>query len=123
MMVGSAAAIMSTADSVLIAITHIITLDVLRPFCQPAAQAGEEAADMSGTTKDTGAARTTSAIGAVKKLVSLKWLSKLVSVVLVVACIPAAVVSANLSSMMQFQSLFLAQLFPLFVLGLYIPAR
>lgn len=88
MMAACVAAIMSTADSVLIAVSHLVTLDIGRPFV------GEN---------------------------KLKYVSYGVTAFLCVACIPFAAVSANLSSMMELQSTFLAQLFPLFVLGLYFP--
>jgi hypothetical protein len=45
--------------------------------------------------------------------------SRIVTFVFCVICIPFAAVSANLSSMIQLQATFLAQTFPLFVFGLY----
>lgn len=88
MMSACVAAIMSTADSVLIAVSHLVTLDIARPFVEQS---------------------------------KLKYISYGVTAFLCIACIPFAATSANLSSMIQLQSTFLAQLFPLFVLGLYFP--
>lgn len=94
----SLAAIMSTADSCLIAVSHMITLDVLKPLVGDGEQTEEQD----------------------KKLLTY---GRGVTLGLAVVCAAFTVLfpNVNLSSMIQFQSAILAQVFPAMVLGLYFP--
>jgi Na+/proline symporter len=93
----SLAAIMSTADSCLIAVSHMITMDVLKPLV------GEQ-----GDAQESD-----------KKLLMV---GRGVTLALALVCAAlAAAIDVNLSDMIQFQSAFLSQCFPAIVLGLYFP--
>jgi len=93
----SLAAIMSTADSCLISVSHMVTLDVLKPLV------GDENASEEEDKK-------------------LLMFGRGVTLALAVVCAGlAAAVDVNLSFMIQFQSAFLSQCFPAMVLGLYFP--
>jgi SSS family solute:Na+ symporter/sodium/pantothenate symporter len=92
----SLAAIMSTADSCLIAVSHMVTLDVLKPIM------GAEKA-----TPETDK--------------QLLMYGKIVTLALALACVGMVVVDVNLSFMIKFQSSILSQVFPAIVMGLHIP--
>merc|ERR1719443_1339217 len=98
MLSASLAAIMSTADSCLIAVSHMVTLDIIKPLM----------GDSETTAEETD-----------KKLLNL---GRGVTCALALICAAlAAAIDVNLSFMIQFQSAFLSQCFPAIVLGLYFP--
>merc|ERR1719201_2439285 len=96
MLSASLAAIMSTADSCLIAVSHMVTLDIIKPLM----------GDSETTAEETD-----------KKLLNF---GRGVTCALALICAAlAAAIDVNLSFMIQFQSAFLSQCFPAIVLGLY----
>jgi Na+/proline symporter len=98
MLSASLAAIMSTADSCLIAVSHMVTLDIIKPLM----------GDSETTAEETD-----------KKLLNF---GRGVTCALALICAAlAAAIDVNLSFMIQFQSAFLSQCFPAIVLGLYFP--
>jgi Na+/proline symporter len=102
----SLAAIMSTADSCLIAVSHMITLDVLKPL-------------LAGP-RDPVSGQPASAEEQDKKLLMV---GRGVTLVLAIVCAGTAVLDGfSLSFMIQFQFAFLSQCFPAMVLGLYFPS-
>jgi SSS family solute:Na+ symporter/sodium/pantothenate symporter len=93
----SLAAIMSTADSCLIAVSHMVTLDVIKPIMGEAEGGSIEETD--------------------KKLLNF---GRGVTLALAFVCAAlAAAIDVNLSFMIQFQSAFLSQMFVGIVLGMY----
>jgi len=134
MMAASVAAIMSTADSVLIAVSHIVTMDVVKPFIDPndtpeeLTVAGEEPEEKGAANgvevlqvgDVAGAEDQEAATASDGESMKLRASSITVTLLLCGACVPLAGFEVDLSDMIQFQAIFLAQLFPLFLGGLYV---
>eukprot|EP00929_Paragymnodinium_shiwhaense_P013830 TRINITY_DN12167_c0_g5_i1.p1 TRINITY_DN12167_c0_g5~~TRINITY_DN12167_c0_g5_i1.p1 ORF type:complete len:664 (-),score=129.25 TRINITY_DN12167_c0_g5_i1:142-2133(-) len=108
MMAASIAAIMSTADSVLIAASHIIVLDIIKPFrvkdVHVHRRAGDEGTeDVKAEVDD-------------RRLVLI---ARVITFAAAALCIPVAAVGINLSFLASVQLALMAQIFPAFVISMY----
>jgi len=121
----SLAAIMSTADSCLIAVSHMITLDVLKPLLagpRDPVTAQPISAEEQGYLYRA-QARLDGEVVLFSGYLSLLMIGRGVTLVLAVVCAGTAVLDGfSLSFMIQFQFAFLSQCFPAMVLGLYFPS-
>lgn len=93
-MAASLAAIMSTADSVMIVTSQIITTEIVTPVLEKFR-------------------------GIKSKQKEVKIVGVAVTFLIAAICIPVANSEADLSQMIQFQSAFLAQISPIYMLALY----
>ena len=114
MMAATVAGIMSTADSVLIAISQLVTLDLVRPFLLPNG-------DVHAARAPGGDARAPAEVAALDRKLMRVSRGVTLAVALAAFAIAAPVVESNqnLSFLIKFQSTFLANCAPLFILGLY----
>ena len=114
MMAATIAAIMSTADSVLVALSFIVSLDVIRPFREDVhASRRQKLATEDVTVKTDGGASTKSYITRLLVPTILVIIAYLIS-------IPVLTTNFSLSFLIQFQSSILANTAPLFIGGLYL---
>eukprot|EP00419_Tripos_fusus_P074654 CAMPEP_0172878642 /NCGR_PEP_ID=MMETSP1075-20121228/110258_1 /TAXON_ID=2916 /ORGANISM="Ceratium fusus, Strain PA161109" /LENGTH=638 /DNA_ID=CAMNT_0013730477 /DNA_START=31 /DNA_END=1947 /DNA_ORIENTATION=+ len=112
MMAATIAGIMSTGDSVLIAVSHIVSLDLVRPFLVADVHANR--------SRPLHAEKTEEEINLDKKLMMISRGTTFVTAIVAIAiAIPVVESNQNLSFLIKFQSTFLANCAPLFVLGLY----
>jgi len=111
-MAATIAGIMSTADSVLIAVSHIVSLDLVRPFLVTDVHANRLRPLGEGKTEEETKLDNT--------LMNVSRVTTIITALVAIA-IAAPVVESNqnLSFLIKFQSTFLANCTPLFILGLY----
>jgi Na+/proline symporter len=111
MMAATIAGIMSTADSVLISVSHIVSLDLVRPFL--VSNVHENRSDAEKKPEEE-----TQLLN--NKLMRISRVTTFVTALVAIAiAIPLVETNQNLSFLIKFQSTFLANCTPLFILGLY----
>jgi len=112
MMAATIAGIMSTADSVLIAVSHIVSLDLVRPFLVNDVHANR--------SRPIGAAKSEEEVALDSKLLKISRVTTFVTAIIAIGiAVPVVETKQNLSFLIKFQSTFLANCAPLFILGLY----
>jgi len=135
MMVACLAAIMSTADSVLIVVSQIVTLDIIRPIQEAisARRSSHSASEVASAPPASPSAASepgkvppfvfpaasAAAAGPPKPGCCLVISSRIVTVIAAGVCIPVVESNFDLSFMIQFQSAIIAQTMPTVVLALY----
>eukprot|EP00929_Paragymnodinium_shiwhaense_P001923 TRINITY_DN102129_c0_g1_i1.p1 TRINITY_DN102129_c0_g1~~TRINITY_DN102129_c0_g1_i1.p1 ORF type:complete len:524 (+),score=44.41 TRINITY_DN102129_c0_g1_i1:495-2066(+) len=110
LMAASLAAIMSTADSLLIAASHIIVLDIIIVFRVETVRASGHIKDYCDSSQGSHEAKDD------KQLVIL---SRVITFVAAALCIPIAEAGVNLTSLASLQMCSMTQVFPSFVIAMY----
>eukprot|EP00929_Paragymnodinium_shiwhaense_P051873 TRINITY_DN26037_c0_g1_i1.p1 TRINITY_DN26037_c0_g1~~TRINITY_DN26037_c0_g1_i1.p1 ORF type:complete len:683 (-),score=114.46 TRINITY_DN26037_c0_g1_i1:78-2126(-) len=110
MMAATIAAIMSTADSILIAVSHMIVLDIVTPFRVKDVHASRRPKPESDSSQGSEGEEQD------KKLVTY---ARVITFLAAAACIPIAEIGLDLSFLASIQMALMAQVFPTFVIALY----